>query len=302
MDRISSVNKSLSGSQSGAVLGTVGRNSPDDVVIVAAYRTPLTKAGKGGLKDTAPEILLSTVLKGLVDKTKVDNKLIEDMVVGNCLQPGAGALIARAAQLMADFPVSSSCAAINRQCSSGIEACSIIAAKIKAGIINAGVGAGVESMTLFDMNGMVDPNAISDKLFDHETARNCLQGMGQTSEVISPLLRTLLRSTDSREMFSTSLQLKATEELPTLRRVDGSMTRSSQSTPSTRTRMETLPMSPSPRMTASELRPPSKDSASSSLLSARTVSPLPETPPRPLTVLLPSSSPEDLSPNRTDGQ
>jgi acetyl-CoA acyltransferase 1 len=163
----------------------VGKNSPDDVVIVAAYRTPLTKAGKGGLKDTAPEVLLSTVLKGLVEKSKVNNKLIEDMVVGNCLQPGAGALIARAAQLMANFPVESSAAAINRQCSSGIEACSIIAAKIKAGIINAGIGAGVESMSLFDMNGMVDPNAISDKLFEHETARNCLQGMGQTSENVA---------------------------------------------------------------------------------------------------------------------
>jgi acetyl-CoA acyltransferase 1 len=163
----------------------LGRNAPDDVVIVAAYRTPLTKAGKGGLKDTAPEILLSTVLKGLVQRTKVDAKLIEDMMVGNCLQPGAGALIARAAQLMADFPVTSTVAAVNRQCSSGIEACSIIAAKIKAGIINAGIGAGVESMSLFSMDGMVDPGVLSEQLFEHETARNCLQGMGLTSENVA---------------------------------------------------------------------------------------------------------------------
>ena len=191
MDRLSTVSNTVTkGQQSqgqAALICTVGKNSPDDVVICAAYRTPLTKAAKGGLNQTAPEILLSTVLKGLVERTKADPKLIEDMIVGNCLQPGAGALISRAAQLMANFPVETSCAAINRQCSSGIEAVSIIAAKIKAGIINAGIGAGVESMSLFDMGNMVDANVVSDKLFDHEVARNCLQGMGQTSEVSSSL-------------------------------------------------------------------------------------------------------------------
>jgi acetyl-CoA acyltransferase 1 len=33
----------------------------DDVVICAAVRTPLTKAKKGGLKDTQPDILMKTV-------------------------------------------------------------------------------------------------------------------------------------------------------------------------------------------------------------------------------------------------
>ncbi len=32
--------------------------SADDVVICAAVRTPLTKAKKGGLRDTPPEIML----------------------------------------------------------------------------------------------------------------------------------------------------------------------------------------------------------------------------------------------------
>ena len=75
--------------------------------------------------------------------------------------------------------------AINRQCSSGIEACSIVASKIKAGIIDMGIGAGVESMTLFDMSGMVDPEKLSDALFENETARNCLIPMGNTSENVA---------------------------------------------------------------------------------------------------------------------
>lgn len=107
------------------------------------------------------------------------------MVVGNCLQPGAGAFIARAAQLLAGFPVTSTVAAVNRQCSSGIEACSIIAAKIKAGIIDIGIGAGVEQMSMFDMNATVDANKLSEEIFENETARNCLMPMGLTSEVRS---------------------------------------------------------------------------------------------------------------------
>jgi len=80
-------------------------------------------------------------------QSKVDPKLVDDIAVGNCLQPGAGAVTARAAQLMAGFPYTSSAVAINRQCSSGIEACSIIAAKIRSGVIDIGIGSGVESMS-----------------------------------------------------------------------------------------------------------------------------------------------------------
>lgn len=187
MERISNLQKNLTkfkpAPNFGNLISPLGHASPEDVVICAAYRTPLSRARKGELKDTAPEILLKTVLEGLADKTGLNKELVEDMIVGNCLQPGAGALIARAAQLMAGYPIKSTVAAVNRQCSSGIEACSIIAAKIKAGIIDVGIGAGVESMSLFDMNNMVDAEKISEQLFEDEVARNCLLPMGLTSEV-----------------------------------------------------------------------------------------------------------------------
>lgn len=167
----------------GGLITPLNQRTPDDVVICAAYRTPLSRARKGELKDTAPEIMLKTVLQGLFQKSGANPKIVEDMIVGNVVQPGAGALIARAAQLMSGMPVESTCAAVNRQCSSGIEACSIIASKIKSGIIDVGVGAGVESMSLFNMNDTVKAELISDDLFDDEVARNCLLPMGLTSEV-----------------------------------------------------------------------------------------------------------------------
>jgi acetyl-CoA acyltransferase 1 len=190
MERIANLDNNLTKFKTapnfGNLISPIGHASPEDVVICAAYRTPLSRAKKGELKETSPEILLKTVLEGLAEKTNLNKDLVEDMVVGNCLQPGAGAFMARAAQLMAGFPIKSTVAAVNRQCSSGIEACSIVAAKIKAGIIDVGIGAGVESMSMFDMNSIVDAEKISDELFDDEIARNCLLPMGITSDVSHP--------------------------------------------------------------------------------------------------------------------
>jgi acetyl-CoA acyltransferase 1 len=44
---------------------------------------------------------------------------------------------------LAGFPETTTVMAVNRLCSSGLEACTIIAAKIRAGILDIGIGAGV---------------------------------------------------------------------------------------------------------------------------------------------------------------
>ena len=72
--------------------------------------------------------------------------------VAEVIVTAAGAVTARIAQMLANFPVKVPVAAINRQCSSGLEACAIIASKIKSGLIEVGIGCGVESMTLYSMN------------------------------------------------------------------------------------------------------------------------------------------------------
>ena len=72
-----------------------------------AVRTPVTKARKGGLKDAYAEDLLSAVLKAVLDRSKIDPKLIEDVQVGNVLPAGGGAMVARMAMFHAGYnPVS----------------------------------------------------------------------------------------------------------------------------------------------------------------------------------------------------
>ena len=60
------------------------------------------------------------------------------------------------AMFLAGYSDTTPIIAINRLCSSGLEACAIIASKIKTGVIDIGVGSGVESMSLYDMNGSVN--------------------------------------------------------------------------------------------------------------------------------------------------
>lgn len=105
--------------------------------------------------------MLSTVLKEVASRANVKPQEIHDIAVGNNLQPGAGEITGRMAMFLAGYPDTTPIVAINRLCSSGLEACAIIASKIKAGIIDIGVGSGVESMSLYDMNSSLNVDALS---------------------------------------------------------------------------------------------------------------------------------------------
>lgn len=118
------------------------------IVVTACLRTAFTKGGKGGFKDTAAADLLAGALKSLIERSQIDPALVEDIAVGSVLPPGGGATEFRAAALVAGFPNSTAVKSLNRQCSSGLQACVDVANAIGAGMIEVGIGAGVESMSL----------------------------------------------------------------------------------------------------------------------------------------------------------
>lgn len=153
---------------------------PNQVVVTAALRTAITKGGKGGFKDTPAADLMAGALKGILDRSKIDPALVEDIVVGTVLAPGGGATEMRAASLVAGFPVSTAVRTLNRQCSSGLQACVDIANQIRTGMIEVGIGAGVESMSL--QYGPAAVTEFSDLLESHPEAANCKVPMGVLSE------------------------------------------------------------------------------------------------------------------------
>ncbi|KAL9116499.1 MAG: hypothetical protein Q9187_006977 [Circinaria calcarea] len=180
--RLSQVTSHLASSEADIPRGreSILSKSPNDIVVTCALRTPITRGGKGGLKDTAAADLLVHAFKSLISRSGIDPFLVEDIAVGSVLPPGGGATEFRAAALVAGFPESTAVKSLNRQCSSGLQACVDIANAINAGMIDIGIGSGVESMS-----SQYGPGAVtefSELLDSHPEAKNCKVPMGVLSE------------------------------------------------------------------------------------------------------------------------
>ncbi|KAG5637104.1 hypothetical protein H0H81_005742 [Sphagnurus paluster] len=156
----------------------------NDVVIICAVRTAITKAKKGGFKDTSPDLLLSHVLRAVYTQPGLDPSLIEDISVGNVLPDRGGASAARMAALAAGIPVTTSLNTVNRQCSSGLTSVNQIASQIMIGQIDIGIGAGVESMTQ-GFGRKYAAEEFSPEVLKNQDAKDCLIPMGFTSENVA---------------------------------------------------------------------------------------------------------------------
>ena len=155
-----------------------------DVVVVSALRTPLCKAKRGAFKSTTTDDLLAPVLAAVVQQSGVDPATLGDIVIGNVLQAGAGAVSARMAQFYAGIPYQVPLCTLNRQCSSGLQAFIQVASAIQAGVLDVGIAGGVESMSLNDMASSV-PEINFERVTEHQLAKDCTIPMGQTSDEIA---------------------------------------------------------------------------------------------------------------------
>lgn len=115
------------------------------------------------------------VFKATIARTGIDPALVDDINVGNVSANGGLATPARMAALAAGFPESTSVSTLNRQCSSGLQACVQIASAIQSGLIEIGIGAGVESMSA-DYFSRVVP--LSQKLAANPIVAECKIPMG----------------------------------------------------------------------------------------------------------------------------
>ena len=120
-----------------------------DVFIYDHARTPRGKGRPDGALHEIPAVQLATqVLEALRDRNDLDTALLDDVVIG-CAQPVAeqGGVLARAALLNAGYAQSVAGQQIHRFCASGLEAVNNVAGQVAAGMSQAGVGGGVESMS-----------------------------------------------------------------------------------------------------------------------------------------------------------
>jgi len=159
------------------------KKSPDDVVIVSALRTPIAKAKRGAFKEYDLDQMLAPVLERILKSTRINPALIGDVVIGTVLPKGGQAATqCRIAGILAGLPQEVSVMTVNRQCSSGLQAIANVAAAIKNGYYEIGIGGGVESMSL---NPMSWDASINQEAMAHPVASGCYMTMGQTSEAVA---------------------------------------------------------------------------------------------------------------------
>ncbi|KAH7351378.1 3-ketoacyl-CoA thiolase 1 [Pyrenochaeta sp. MPI-SDFR-AT-0127] len=175
-ERLKSIVSQIAPSTSG--LSAITTKNADDIVITLAIRTPLTKAYKGGFKDTSLDGLLVKTLKQVIAKSNLDPALVEDICCGN-VSDSKAAYYVRAAMLAAGFPNTTAGSSVNRFCSSGLKAVQDIASQIAVGSIEIGVAMGAESMTA---GGDRLERPFVDEVLANQEAADCMQPMGQTSE------------------------------------------------------------------------------------------------------------------------
>ena len=122
--------------------------------IVAALRTPGTKANKGKLKDVRPDDLAAAAIKGVIERTGLDLSELDDIIIG-CAFPEAeqGMNVARVAAFKAGVPYQVPAQTVNRFCSSGLQTIASAAERIMAGFADCIIAGGTESMSMIPMGG-----------------------------------------------------------------------------------------------------------------------------------------------------
>lgn len=117
-----------------------------NAVIVEACRTAVGSMG-GGLKPMSAYDLACTVLQGVLDRSKIDPKEIEEVIMGQCRQTSDEPNIARMAALKVGIPDSASAYTVMRQCASGMTAVQNAAMSVMCGNNDVVLAGGTESMS-----------------------------------------------------------------------------------------------------------------------------------------------------------
>ncbi len=122
-------------------------NSPQDIVIVAAARTPIG-AFNGALSAVpAHELGKTAIIKAMAQAgLKPDD--IDEVLLGQVLTAGQGQNPARQAAVLAGIPHERTAMTINQVCGSGLRAVALATQAIKCGDANIIIAGGQENMSL----------------------------------------------------------------------------------------------------------------------------------------------------------
>lgn len=174
-----------------------------NVVIAGYVRTPFHFAGKGDLASVRPDDMAAIAVRALVQKTGVNTREIEDLILGCAFPEGEqGFNVARLVANIADLPLTVAGTTVNRFCGSSMQSIHMAAGAIQMGAGHAFICGGAESMSRIPMGGF---NPLPNPALA-ETFPQAYIGMGETAE---NLARKYSISRQRQEAFALSSQQKA---------------------------------------------------------------------------------------------
>lgn len=178
------------------------------IAIIDGIRTPFCKSG-GVFRDYQADDLGAFAVKELLARSKFDPNLIDEVILGNVLQPPHATNMARVIAVKAGLPEKIPAYSVDRNCASGMEAVASAADRIRLGKADIILAGGVESMSNFPilftsqmrnfLTGMSKAKSFKEKLAHFFSLRPshfypqvpaiadplCGLSMGQTAELVS---------------------------------------------------------------------------------------------------------------------
>ncbi|WP_252313262.1 acetyl-CoA C-acetyltransferase [Sinobaca sp. H24] len=182
-------------------------------VIHGAVRTPIGSF-MGALKDVSAVDMGALVIKEAIQRAGLAEKDIDEVIMGNVLQAGAGQNPARIAALKAGLPETVPATTINKLCGSGLKAVHMAVQAIAAGDADIIVAGGMENMSqapYLQMNArggfaMGDQRLMDSMLHDGLTCAIVGHHMGVTAENINKKYQF---TREQQDRFACSSQEKA---------------------------------------------------------------------------------------------
>ena len=183
-----------------------------EVFITHAKRTAVGSF-LGSLSQIPAPALGASVIKAILDDSKVDNKLISEVILGQVITGGSGQNPARQAAIKAGMDTSVPAVTINKVCGSGLKAVSLAANAIACKQADLIIAGGQENMSL-GMHGIYirggkkfgDEKLIDFMMYDGLTDVFSGVAMGITAENIAKKFNI---SREMQDEFAVKSQAKA---------------------------------------------------------------------------------------------
>ncbi len=189
-----------------------------EIVIVDGVRTPHGALG-GVLKDISAQKLGEVAVRGLLQRTKIDPAVIEEVIFGCVGQSSDAPNISRVISLLAGIPKTVPGYTVARNCASGIQAIVNGCQNILSGDADVQIVGGTESMSSqpylsrdLRFGKRMRNSEMVDSLWEGLTDPICGQLMGRTAENLAEEFKITRAEQDQYAVRSHQLAFRATRE------------------------------------------------------------------------------------------